>query len=141
MHNGHNRPSYRISLDRLFFECEQKRIELASSHEPPRCYQLTHTLQKHRHPPHLNYPELKFSFYYTISTGIWSVSLRRSISLKQKKNYAKNYQPPSNHLKLLVTIAMRPIHLYLMTFAAHRHTATTYHFFSYISAHTFNGHY
>ena len=38
--NGHNRPAYRVSFDRLFFECEQKLIELASSQESPSCYQL-----------------------------------------------------------------------------------------------------
>ena len=69
---------------------------------------VTHTLHKHGHPAHLNYPNLKYSFYYIISTGIWAVPLRRSLSLNQKKSGAENYQSTLNHLKLLVTLVRRP---------------------------------
>ena len=66
----------------------------------------------------------------SVGTGIWSIPLRRSISLKQKNSGAKNYQPQSNHLKLLVINSRHPMHLHLMTFADSSHTTTTYNFFS-----------
>ena len=90
-----------------------------------------HTLHKHIKIIFILTIQILLDFTVpSVGTGIWCIPLRRSISLKEKNSGAKNYQPQSNHLKLLVINSRYPIHLHLMIFADSSHTTTTYIFFS-----------